>query len=187
MLNYLAQLISKRNIKQNSFNRLSHREIDPQFRNYETVSNTLFQCMLKASMDSQQEPDFAINEVEDASMSLNVPSSTGPDLLPPDIFQNAGRGFFVFLTVVLNTVKNKLWVPPEWYELIIVTLFKNKGSRKKLEYYRGIFLSNIITKIMEKLIKSRIKTQLKKVNLLQAGSREERSTCDSMFLLRHID
>ena len=79
-----------------------------------------------------------------------------------------------------------LYVHPEWFDLLIVTLFKNKGSRKYLEYYRGIFLSNIITKIMEKLIKGRIKLQLKKVNLLQAGSRENRSPCDSLFLLHGV-
>ena len=39
---------------------------------------------------------------------------------------------------------------------------------------------------MEKLIKGRIKLQLRKVNMLQAGSRENRSPCDSLFLLHGV-
>ena len=102
------------------------------------------------------------------------------------MYVNAGRGFFVFLTLVLNAVKKRLYVPPDWYELLIVTLFKNKGSRKYLEFYRGIFLSNVLPKIMEKLIKGRIIIHLKKVNLLQSGSRDNRSICDINFLLNAV-
>ena len=87
---------------------------------------------------------------------------------------------------MLNAVKKKLSIPVEWTELLIVTLFKNKGSRKYLEYYRGIFLCNVAPKIMEKLIKNRISVHLKKVNLLQGGSTENRSTCDNTFLLNGV-
>ena len=116
-------------------------------------------------------------------LSLGNSSSAGTNGIPPEVYVNAGRGFFVHLTVMLNAVKNKLMIPPEWFELLIVTLFKNKGSRKYLEYYRGIFLSNVVPKIMEKLVKNRISVHLKKVNLLQGGSTENRSTCSIMFLL----
>ena len=116
-----------------------------------------------------------MEEVWNATLSLNSPSSAGPNQIPPDVFVKAGRGFFIYLTLVLNTVKRKLSVPTDWYDLLIVTLFKNKGSRKLLEFYRGIFLSNVLPKILEKLIKGRIKMYLKKVNLLQGGSRDNRS------------
>ena len=164
-------------------NRLSHKAIDPTFSEHEETTHALFQLLLRTSMESRDEPDFSFKEVKDAALSLNAPSSSGANQLPPDIYVNAGNGFFQALTLVLNTVKKHLWIPPEWFELLIVTIFKNKGTRKKLEYYRGIFLSNIITKILEKVIKNRIKPQLKKVNPLQAGSRENRSTCDTLFLV----
>ena len=165
------------------FNRLSHREIDPAFKNFEDRSQTLFQLTLQFSSQCTEEPDFSVIEVWKATLSLNTPSSAGPNQIPPELYVKAGRGFFVFLTLVLNTVKRKLCVPQDWYELIIVTLFKNKGSRKCLEFYRGIFLSNVLPKIMEKLVRGRIGSHLLKVNLLQGGSREDRSTCDNNFIL----
>lgn len=165
------------------FNRLSHKPIDPVFQNFEKRSHDLFQLMLEISSKCKEEPDFSVKEVWTATLSLNTPSSAGTNGIPPDVYVKAGRGFFVQLTAMLNAVKNSLTIPPEWFELLIVTLFKNKGSRKCLEYYRGIFLSNVIPKIMEILIKSRISVNLKNVNLLQCGSTVNRSTCDIMFLL----
>ena len=165
------------------YNRLSHRTIDPLFSNFEKRSHDLFQLLLDISSKSKDEPDFTLDEVWKATLTLNHPSSAGPNFIPPEVYVNAGRGFYIRLTVLVNHVKNKLVVPPEWFDLLIVTLFKNKGSRKYLEYYRGIFLSNIVPKIMEKLIKGRISIHLKNVNLLQGGSTENRSTCDNMFLL----
>ena len=165
------------------FSRLSHKAIDPTFLNFEKRSHELFQLMLDVSSNCKDEPDFSVEEVWTATLSLNTPSSAGTNGIPPEVYVKAGRGFFVHLTVMLNAVKNELTIPTEWFELLIVTLFKNKGSRKYLEFYRGIFLSNVVPKIMEKLIKGRISVHLKKTNLLQGGSTENRSTCDNMFLL----
>ena len=165
--------------------RLSHKPIDAAFKEHEKTTHALFQVLFQTSM-KHREPNFTVKEVKDAAMTVNAPSSPGSNQRPPEIYLNAGPGFFVALAKVLNVVKNQLLIPSEWYELIIVTLFKNKGSRKQLEFYRGIFLSNIITKILEKVIKNRIRPQLKKVNPLQAGSQENHSTCDSLFLVNAV-
>ena len=68
----------------------------------------------------------------------------------------------------------------------IVTIYKNKGSKKELKYYRGIFLTIVISKIFEKLIKVRIEGCMKKINLLQAGSRINRGPADNVFLFRGV-
>ena len=66
----------------------------------------------------------------------------------------------------------------------IATIYKQKGSKKQLKNYRGIFLTVVISKIFENLIKGRIESKLNQVNLLQAGSRKNRSGPDNVFLLR---
>ena len=63
-------------------------------------------------------------------------------------------------------------------------MYKNKGSKKQLKFYRGIFLTIVVSKIFEYLIKDRIETKLNQVNLLQAGSRKNRGGPDNVFLLR---
>ena len=103
-------------------NRLSHKAIDPTFSEHEETTHTLFQLLLRTSMESRDEPDFSFKEVKDAALSLNAPSSSGTNQLPPDIYVNAGNGFFQALTLVLNTVKKHLWIPPEWFELLIIII-----------------------------------------------------------------
>ena len=163
--------------------RLSHRKISPIFCQYQAATNNLFQAMLHSSENCHSEPDFACDEVGEVLLTLTLGSSSGPDKFPPDVFREAGPGLVQNITVLLNLIKSSRAVPVEWIDLIIVTIFKNKGSRKCLEYYRGIFLSNVICKIFEKLIKRRVEPHLQKVNLLQAGSRTNRGPADSLFLV----
>ena len=87
---------------------------------------------------------------------------------------------------MFNLIKEKREVPDQWNRMMIVTIFKQKGSKKMLKNYRGIFLTVIISKIFEGLIKDRIKDQLEKVNILQAGSRTKRGAADNVFLLRAV-
>ena len=163
-------------------NRLSHRTINPNFMQYQVVSNKLFQAMLSSSEKCHTEPPFTCDEVGEVLLTLKSGSSCGPDKFPPDVFREAGPALVQNITVLLNTIKFTRSVPVEWLDLIIVTIFKNKGSRKLLEYYRGIFLSNIC-KIIEKLIKRRVKHNLKWVNIRQTGSRTNRGPPDSLFLV----
>ena len=92
-------------------NRLSHRTIDPAFQNFERRSHDLFQLLLRHSEQCNDEPDFSVDEVWKATLSLNAPSSAGPNRIPPEVYVNAGRGFFIYLTCVLNTVKKDLKIP----------------------------------------------------------------------------
>ena len=167
-------------------NRLAHRKIDDSFKSYEEATNKLFNMYLSISSKSRSEPDFTTTEVYQAMRSLKEDSSAGPNRRPPSLYINAGRGLVVNITKLFNHIKRNTVFPQDWFDLIIVTIYKNKGSRKKLEFYRGIFLANIITKIFEKVIKKRISPQLQKVNLLQAGSRTGRSTCDDIFLINGL-
>ena len=110
--------------------------------------------------------------------------SPGVDSLPAELFKYAGDGVLLSLLEIFNRVKRTKEIPKQWNLMKIITLYKQKGSRKVLKYYRGIFLSISVCKIFENLIKQRADENLKKVNILQAGSRKDRSAADSVFLMR---
>ena len=58
-------------------------------------------------------------------------------------------------------------------------------SKKKLKNYRGIFLTSILSKLLEKLIQIRIKDKIANYSSpFQTGSRQNRSTADNKFLIR---
>ena len=53
-----------------------------------------------------------------------------------------------------------------------------------LRYYRGIFLTAFLSKVMEKMIKKRINGKLLRTDPLQGGGRQNKSPSDSLFIVR---
>ena len=82
-------------------------------------------------------------------------------------------------------MKRNVSIPNQFNDLSITALHK-KGSQKLLINKRGIFLSSVLCKLKERLIKNRIEKYLSEVNLLQAGSRNDRSIADCTFLVRGL-
>ena len=164
-------------------NRLAHKTINEKFEGYEETTKKLMNLYLKHSSQNKDEPDFTDKEVTDAIDSLSKGTAPGPHPVPPDVYKKAGNGLVKMIRKAINQIKNKLEIPSNWLDNLIVTIFKNKGSRKVLKYYRGVFLGNILAKILEKVIKNRIKNQLLNINILQAGSRTDRGPPDSLFIL----
>ena len=161
--------------------RLSHRDIDPDLTAFQAVSHKLLQMYIKqASLVSQ--PPFTVSEVRTAFFSFISGKSPGSDLFPPDILPHAGPAFISAVTNVLNNIKEKLVVPNSWLNVIITTLYKNKGSRKHLKNHRGIFLTSIFSKIMEKLIKTRIQGKLEGISPFQFAT-PNHSTADCLFII----
>ena len=93
-------------------------------------------------------------------------------------------GMKTYIVDILNEVKEQLVIPSQWQETLITTIFKNKGSRKYLKNYRGIFLTQIISKLYEKIHVKRVENILAKVSKLQAGSKKNRGPPDNLFLVK---
>ncbi len=163
--------------------RLSHSPPHPKFSRYVSLTNCLFEKYLKAASSSRSEPAFEIPETMKAVSTLKSKCAIPEMSLPSEVYKYGGSHLLSNLTTALNLIKESLKLPDSWANVIITAIYKNKGSRKVLEYYRGIFLTIIASKVLEKLIKLRIEPYLSQVNKLQSGSTKNRGTCDSMFLL----
>ena len=85
---------------------------------------------------------------------------------------------------LFNWIKESGDTPEQWDVMEIVTIYKQKGTKTMLKYYRGIFLALVVSKIFEGLIKNRINENLEKIDILQAGSRSNRGAPDNVFLMR---
>ena len=131
----------------------------------------------------QKTPNFSIKELEKAINQLKK-GKAYPDSYPAEVFICGGKELKEFVLQVMNMVKNNQTIPSKWAVFKIVTIYKKKGSLKKLVNQRGIFLTPVISKIFEKLVKERIEEKLQRVCKWQAGSRHNRSPADQTFLLR---
>ena len=164
--------------------RLSNRKPEKGWEEYTTHTNVAVREWLKG--ESQSSPPFSDEEMKSSLASLKEDCSPGIDKYPPKLFTKAGAGVVKSIQLLCNKIKESRDIPDQWNLVKIITIYKKKGSRKELKYYRGIFLSIVISKIFEKLIKARIENHLKNIHILQAGSRTNRGPPDNVFLFRGV-
>ena len=77
--------------------------------------------------------------------------------------------------------------PEAWKFSTIQCIYKNKGSKQKAEFYRGISISSILGKLTPKIILERLRVSYE--NLIspnQYGFRKSRSTTDGIFILKNL-
>ena len=163
--------------------RLSSVEIKPSLQNYKRRTEDVFQEIMK-TVSSNRQPDFTSTELANVLKHLKEGKSSGPDQRPAEIYIHGGKSFHTLLLIVINRLKNSQMTPRQWEMMTITTLYKGKGSKKDLVNQRGIFLTQVICKIWERLIMMRTEEPLSRINKLQAGSKKNRSPGDQTFILR---
>ena len=110
--------------------------------------------------------------------------ATGMDKFPAEVFLDGGNQMDETVLHAFNEIKEQQLPPNQWNRVGISTIYKNKGNPKKLINQRGIFLTQILSKMFERLISGRTKKITSTMSKLQAGGQDERATYDQTFLLR---
>ena len=168
--------------KEEFIHRLSNRTPATGWEEYTKETNDVVREWLLDNNSSIT--NFTLKELKLVVAGLKSGKSPGPDGYPAELFKYAGDGVLKSLLELFNMIKISKSIPDQWNLVRIVTIYKRKGSKKLLKYYRGIFLALVVSKIFERMIKERIEDKLQKVNLLQAGSRKNRGGPDNVFLFR---
>ena len=162
--------------------RLTPAKMDVEMEKFEEMTVRLTKLCVELG-GLEKTPDFSSEEL-DVAISQLKKGKAFPDSYPAEVFIHGGKELREFVLLVVNKVKNNQLIPSKWARFKIVTIYKNKGSLKKLVNQRGIFLTPVISKIFEKLIKERIDEKLQRVSKWQAGSRRNRGPQDQTFLTR---
>ena len=166
--------------------RLRNREIVDELQEFEQVTEELVEHYLKYASRIKDEPPFTLEELKGIISCLQK-KTPGGDLIHAAYLKHAGDGMLISALDLFNYMKESLCIPARWHKVIITTIFKNKGSRRNLVNYRGIFLTAVLSKVFERLIKGRIDCILiVNVNIMQAGARLLRGPIENLFLLRGV-
>ena len=183
-----VEVYSKDAIKQEILaefkNRLRNRKPAEGWEDYVETTNKLVEILIHS--DGEDGPDFTIDELLLAIKKLKRNKAPGPDDIVSEFLTEAGDGILLPLLEILNEIKKSKLPPKQWNSVIITILYKNKGSRKSLVNYRGIFLASIVSKVFERMLKNRIKNCMKRVNLCQAGARSNRGPPDNIFIVNAV-
>ena len=130
---------------------------------------------------------FEIETVRKLLTSINTSKSQGPDGLHPKLIYELADAICEPLTMIFNKSFESGIVPDEWKKGQITALFK-KGDKKLASNYRPVSLTSVVSKIFEKLIRTKIVDQMNSNNLFsdkQFGFIGGRST--SLQLLTVLD
>ena len=163
--------------------RLRKREIIPELKNYELRTEQVCQLRIEEAKKQKEDP-YSRNELQIVKKNLKAGKSCGRDLFPPDIFIRGGHQLDSLILAIFTKLKSSDVVPYQWTEVLIATIYKNKGGKKMLINYRGIFLKQILSKMFEKMNMNRISDNIDEIDKFQAGSRPEKGPSDQTFLLR---
>ena len=118
---------------------------------------------------------------------LKTDKCTDPTGMVREIFKRSADGLIISVLDMVNSIKRSKIFPLEWSEIWIRTLKKKRGSFRKLENYRGIFLVPILSIIFEKLLKNRISQHLQQnMSRFQSGGMKGKSVVDNLFITRGL-
>lgn len=133
-------------------------------------------------------------EVSSILSNLDNSSSTGWDNISTKFLKSNRQSLVPILTHIYNICFSK-GVFPNAFKLAIVHPIFKSGNKDEISNYRPISVLTTLSKILEKLLNSRLKNYLNEKNILsdfQFGFRNGRSTEDAVLALtdkivKHLD
>ena len=128
---------------------------------------------------------ITLDEVLFAIRKLKNNKASGQDGLIGEFFKHLSDTAMTFLVKLFNNLFDKVIYPDNWTESIILPLFK-KGDVNNTHNYRGISLSDVISKMYSSIINKRLTEWVRVCNItgeMQAGFKKDYSTIDHIFTL----
>ena len=87
-------------------------------------------------------------------------TSVAPDDIPVEVWKCLGYIALEFLTKLNNRTTESGRMPEEWRDSFLIPIFKSKGDVQSWSNYRGIKLTSHIMKLCERVVESRIRSDL---------------------------
>ena len=124
--------------------------------------------------------------VEEVVNGLNTRKAKDIDDWSNEIVVGGGTEMVSSLVKIFGIMDRNMEIPDEWKKMLIKTIDK-KGSKLLMTNKRGLFLTNIISKIYERVLKNRNEEEVKKKRCQwQMGGVKKRSTTDNLFILNAV-
>ncbi|CAF1052272.1 unnamed protein product [Adineta ricciae] len=129
---------------------------------------------------------ITVNEVKYHLKHLRN-SATGPDNIHNRCLKNYSKLLVQHLTNMYNEILNYGYIPDAWKQANIILLLKPNKDKQQPSSYRPISLLSCLGKLLEKIVKQRLMSELNQRNILpehQAGFRPGKSTVYNIVRLQ---
>ena len=132
--------------------------------------------------------EIVMDDLKEALRKLKRNKAPGRNGIRPECLRYGGMALWKRLLDVYNECwKDPLKIPKEWADAEVISIYKNKGSKKDPENYRGIFLLDTIGKLYASIVNDKIMKEVDtKIYDGQFGFRKERGTAEAILIARHV-
>ena len=118
-----------------------------------------------------------------AISGIKQDAAPGPDEIPPKVIYELREELAGPMTSLFRKSMETTKIPDEWRDATIAPIFKQKGSRSDPGNYRPVSLTNVVGKIMERIVKNELTAHIEMNRLMsdsQHGFRSGRSVQTNM-------
>lgn len=181
-----------RNVWKEHYSQLYTPKLNPEYD--ESFLNYVTSCVKRYENESYftdydaLDDIFTVEEVNNTIVQLPNGKSSGPDGLTYEHIKYGGIALITLLTTILNAITSLETVPKDFTMGNIISLYKtNKKNRYNKDNYRGITLTNILSKNFERLILNRWMPYFEEKgfpNNLQFAYQKEKSCIDASMSLQ---
>ena len=126
------------------------------------------------------------NEIEDIVKELDYNKSPGLDGISSEHIRFAGQQLPVLLSILMSAILVHGYVHQSLLKSVIVPIIKNKNKRiSDKDNYRPICISNVFTKVVEKVLYNRMEDYLQTTHN-QFGFKQKHGTEMCVFVLKEL-
>ena len=126
--------------------------------------------------------DIKIEEIVEAHTVLKEDKATA-DGWAKRMMTSVPMAVMLVFQIIYNSILQRHVYPTDWRTTIVNAIFKNKGSRKLAEFFRGISIVYMMSKIFDIVLLNRFKLWFIPSDQ-QTAYQSEMSTADHIFLQR---
>ena len=101
-----------------------------------------------------------------------------------EMIKEGGKEMIKSITHMFNRISREEILPKQWTQMKIKSIHK-KGSKVKMENRRGLFLTNVLSKVYERVIDDMTGTTIR-INEHQCGGKKGRSTADNIIMMKSV-
>lgn len=131
--------------------------------------------------------DIAAQDIETAIKNLKKNKSPGSDGLTAELYQGFPEFFSPILLQVFEEMEKENKTSDKLTEGIITLIYKKKGSKDKLDYYRPISVLNMDYKIIAKILAFKMRGVIKGiVTVTQTYGIPGREINDNIITVKHV-
>lgn len=151
----------------------SESTVEKKIKNMKEVANTQ-----EALTVTKKE----INDVVRKLKRRKAPDSGG---WRNEMLKEGGGEMIKSLKIIFNEIFRNMIIPEQWEKVTVKSIYKNKGKKTEMKNRRGIFLTNTVSKVFEKVLLNKAESKLN-INKFQNGGQKERSTKDNWLALMAV-